>query len=387
MRKFILIAVISAFIAACGSSAGTPSAPPAPPGIVINPGPHGSPTPTPKATPTPKPTPTPTPVPTPTPQPTLPPSGSVLVAVAATPPGMSIVNYSAPGNGHALATTADGAIYVSQASNQNTLLKFLGSIQTLTLPNGYFNVGYLTRGSDGAIWFSNSRGGLQAQAIGRVDASGTFTEYDIPWPMSAAPFGMNLGPDGNVWFAEFYEGRVGRITPAGTLTDFALGPGGHRPSDVAAGPDGNMWVVESADPTIERLSTSGTLLNTYNVGQNLFRIVAGPDGAMWFVDSNNVIGRIDMTGKLWLWSLPCYIPNYVNFCTPGYFQADTDITVGPDGNLWFAAENFQAIGRLTPMGVLNEWPVPQGSSPFSITSFGPNVIWVGGGNALGYITP
>jgi len=46
------------------------------------------------------------------------------------------------------------------------------------------------------------------------------------------------------------------------------------------------------------------------------------------------------------------------------------ITAGPDGNLWFAESNN--IGRSTPNGKINTFPVPtQSSSPEGITA-GPD---------------
>src|SRR5512135_2823551 len=43
------------------------------------------------------------------------------------------------------------------------------------------------------------------------------------------------------------------------------------------------------------------------------------------------------------------------------------ITLGPDGNIWFAEVDGNKIGRITPSGVITEFPVPTADS-------GPNVI-------------
>ena len=40
---------------------------------------------------------------------------------------------------------------------------------------------------------------------------------NLPWPEV-----ITKGPDGNLWFTEFYTEQVARITPAGVITQFNL---------------------------------------------------------------------------------------------------------------------------------------------------------------------
>lgn len=341
-------------------------------------------------------TPVPSPPPTPVPGATMPPAGSTITAYLATAPPTQYVDYAANGYGYGIATTPDGSIYVTQEQSGNPaqIVKINGSSwNVITMPQYFYSAGLSVRGADGAIWFSDqlySGTPPVYDYMARLDPSGTFTEYAIPWTNSA-PFGMTLGPDGNVWFTEFYAGRIGRITPQGALTDYSLGSSTHRPSGIALGPDGNFWVAESAGTTIERMSPSGTLLATYPVNIQAYHIVAAPDGNMWFVDAHNGIGRIDMNGNSQTWNLPCDVPGVGNFCNPGYFEGDTDIVIGPGGNIWFPAQNFQAIARMTLAGYLTEWYVPPGNnveaSPYHATTYGSDILFVGGGNRMVRVTP
>ncbi len=57
----------------------------------------------------------------------------------------------------------------------------------------------------------------------------TIHEYPIPTP-ACIPFSIASGPDGNLWFTENYGARIGRITPSGDVTEFAL-PGGSSSRD------------------------------------------------------------------------------------------------------------------------------------------------------------
>lgn len=329
----------------------------------------------------------PTNSPVPTAAPTLPPSGSVIAARPATSPPMTFLDYTASGNGYGIATTSDGTVYISQGGQSRTLVRVVGTQATpIALPSPYSAPQLMTRGSDGAVWFSNQHIILPTifGNIGRIDAAGTITEFDVP----QTPFGMALGPDGNVWFVETYQGRVGRITPSGGVADYSLGAGVHRPTGIAAG-NGDIWVAEGYTSTIDRITTSGTLVAQYPIPTEALWITAGSDGAMWFGGTNDV-GRIDVLGQVWYAVLPCDVANVGNFCLPGYFQSVTSVTSGPDGAMWFVAQNFQAIARLTTNGGLYEFPVPPGpggpTSPFAIAPAPGGFVISGGNNRMTRVT-
>src|SRR5262245_27695349 len=82
------------------------------------------------------------------------------------------------------------------------------------------------------------------------------TEFPIPDTTSARPEGITRGPDGNLWFAETFADRIGRITPAGVVTQFSL-PFGSQPAEITAGPDGNLWFTEIGSSRIGRITPAG----------------------------------------------------------------------------------------------------------------------------------
>ena len=57
-----------------------------------------------------------------------------------------------------------------------------------------------------------------------------------------------------MWFTEFKANQIGRISPAGTVTEFALPTAGSQPVGIAAGPDGNLWFGELGQARLGRLS-------------------------------------------------------------------------------------------------------------------------------------
>ncbi len=129
-------------------------------------------------------------------------------------------------------------------------------------------------------------------------------------------------------------------------------------------------------------------------------ITAGPDGNMWFTQSGSytredlgpgetgagAIGRITPTGIITQFPLP------TAFTTLG------GIAAGPDGNLWFTETFYSgvpgpavplggAIGRITPEGAVTEYRLAaSGSNPQGIAAGPDGNLWFTQGNTIGRIT-
>src|SRR5215467_10562537 len=66
------------------------------------------------------------------------------------------------------------------------------------------------------------------------------------------------------------------------------------------------------------------------------------------------------------------------------------ITAGPDSNLWFAEQEGNKIGRITPSGTITEFPIPTYNSiPKAITAGPDGTLWFteNGANKIGRIAP
>jgi streptogramin lyase len=198
-------------------------------------------------------------------------------------------------------------------------------------------------------------------ATPRLLATGGIVEYPVQDDPAACYYGCGLGissiaggPDGNMWFVEGYNLTVGRVTPAGKVTQFKLpvAPAGGDHT-ITAGPDGNMWVLgrgnDASEPDwVLRVGLDGVITKfpTPRPGPGLNSITAGPDGNLWFTEYwDGRIGRITTAGRVTEFA---YLPGKAS---------PTGITAGPDGNIWFAESNPErpAIGRITPRGVQTEF--------------------------------
>ena len=58
------------------------------------------------------------------------------------------------------------------------------------------------------------------------------------------PEEITTGPDGALWFANYFGNKIGRITTNGVVTTFT-GPMA-RPVGITAGPDGALWFSNSS---------------------------------------------------------------------------------------------------------------------------------------------
>jgi virginiamycin B lyase len=90
-------------------------------------------------------------------------------------------------------------------------------------------------------------------------------------------------------------------------------------------------------------------------------ITVGPDGNLWFTESTgNRVGRITTAGAV------------TEFALPTANSEPWGITVGPDGNLWFTERIGNRVGRITPAGAVTEFPMPSGSSDLRGITAGPD---------------
>jgi virginiamycin B lyase len=134
--------------------------------------------------------------------------------------------------------------------------------------------------------------GIQRRQSGRADHAAR-SRYRIRHRRKA---GCAAGPDGNLWFTENVGNRIGRITPAGVITEFEAGISPDaRLFGIAAGPDGNLWFTEQLGNQIGRIKPNGAVTEFFvclSFNADPSGITAGPDGNMWFAEGGGGIGRI-----------------------------------------------------------------------------------------------
>jgi len=238
----------------------------------------------------------------------------------------------------------------------------------------------LVTGADGNVWFDE----FWTSSIGRITPDGTVTSFALP-NTAAGPYDIAAGPDGNLWFTEWNGAAIGRITPAGQATEFPLPDPGRSPGPraITAGPDGNLWFTENGTSAndIGQITPSGQITEfPIPTGSSEPEgITVGPDGNLWFTEYNgNNIGRVTPSGQI------------TEFPIPTAASLPEGITAGPDGNLWFTESQGNQIGRITPSGQVTEFPIPTSGADAQGIAAGPDGnLWFTEDQAdkIGRITP
>jgi streptogramin lyase len=229
----------------------------------------------------------------------------------------------------------------------------------------------IANGPDGNLWFADA---VTGGALGRVSTSGSITKFSAGLSPGGSPQFVAAGPDGNVWFSDASGANpaIGRIDPAGTITEFAL-PSGSVPAGITTGPDGNLWFADQGSPpAIGRVTPVGAVhefTSGLNAGARPRAVAAGPDGNVWFTDQGTsaAIGRITPGGTIHEFSSGLSLGS-----------VPQSITNGPDGNVWFTDQGTpNAIGRITPTGAIHEFTsgLNPGSRPEGITVGPDNALW------------
>lgn len=177
-----------------------------------------------------------------------------------------------------IAAGPDGNIWFTDIGDTGTpsigRITPTGTITQFTATNG-LQVGArpvaITPGPDGNIWFTDmsaSAGGGGVNEIGRITPTGTITEFSTGLNAGSKPGnaetallarGLTAGPDGNVWFTDNGTTKaIGRINPTGTITEFSTGlNAGSEPIGLTAGPDGNLWFTDNGGVNEQQTVTIG----------------------------------------------------------------------------------------------------------------------------------
>ncbi|HEV8062133.1 MAG TPA: Ig-like domain repeat protein, partial [Gemmataceae bacterium] len=310
--------------------------------------------------------------------------------------------------GNDIGTNAAGTAAVANGgSGVNIAAPTSATIREFAVPTPNSGLDFMAAGPDGNVWFEDVGSGDLAE----ITPAGQVIPVPTPLPVGDFVF----GPDGNIWFAgDFTNGEsyIGEMTPSGTLLhDYAIRSSacGHIAGTSTAlvltlGPDGNIWYTEPyvTSDVVGRLTPSGQITE-FSIGFDADGIVTGPDGNLWFTATSvNDIGRITPTGSITIFDNPvATVPSAFRYTgmiagpngnlwmatantiaemntsgqTVAQFQVSGDpygLAAGPDGNVWYDEGAADDIGRITPQGVVTEFPIPTPKSGAEVPVWGPD---------------
>ena len=306
-----------------------------------------------------------------------------------------------PGGPNAITAGPDGNLWTTEIfAGKIARITPSGVVTEFTVPNSGCLV-QITQGPDRNLWFVD----LCNNFIGRITTKGHIKEFPVPkdrvlpaWKaqgLGQAPASITVGPDGNLWIAEFATDRIVQLHTNGRYgLDFKLprhpglpagDPDASGPSWITTGADGNLWFTEDrygggplVGNRVARMTLGGvfTEFPVPTPDANPNDIVAGPDGNLWFTEEfGNKIGRVDLNG------------NMTEFAVPTANATPDQITVGPDGAMWFTEASITAPGlaRIDTSGSISEFASP--TPPSGTDNFGAVGIGLGPDNNIWFTEP
>ena len=147
----------------------------------------------------------------------------------------------------------------------------------------------ITRGPGNTMWVAGDGG-----YIVRISGDGaTATSFDTP---GSSAWDIAAGLDGNLWYTS-PNAAIGRITPAGAATEYPLPGGATDPFGLAVGPDAAIWFAQAVGNSIGRstkeIPPAITSLGGLSPASRPEYIAQGPQYTLWFTEKDgNRIGRI-----------------------------------------------------------------------------------------------
>ena len=199
---------------------------------------------------------------------------------------------------------------------------------------------------------------------------GSLKQFKVP-TANSQPRAITNGADGNLWFTEGTEftnspAKVGRITAAGSITEFDVDCNFCILTDIVQGPDGILYMTSNNpilvrfDVATETQLASIEIPNTNAVAGDM--AIDGDD--IWFTDFNN--------DSLWRYNITA--DQFTEF--PVAPIQPSDVVIDSAGDAWFTAPFDNTVNRLDPAtGTVETFPVPDGLSPRDITIATDGQLW------------
>ena len=135
-----------------------------------------------------------------------------------------------------LATDRDGGAWVTDITGQS--IKHVstdGVHESIAVPGPLAQLGRLTVGPDGSVWFADGWGNSVTRLRdGRLEP---FAAAEV----NAAPFGVAADGDGTIWATLQIANKLMRIDRGGAPTELDLPSHNATPTDIAIDATGGVW--------------------------------------------------------------------------------------------------------------------------------------------------
>jgi hypothetical protein len=198
----------------------------------------------------------------------------------------------------------------------------------------------------------------------------SFVPYDAPSSVLTVTGKIVKGSDGNMFFTRG-DTKLSRVTASGQIRTMSFdsiklidGATVSVPlTSLVSGRNGMLQFVSEPNRYLSDVNpapfthdnpTTFLSFSTFPAGYQLKAMAYGPDQDVWILDpSQNRVLDADFF-------------SHSAYTIPTAGSMPADITVGPDGAMWFTESATNKIGRITPGGAITDYASYAGGKPQAI---------------------
>jgi streptogramin lyase len=211
----------------------------------------------------------------------------------------------------------------------------IGMLKQFKVPTAGSSPEHITQASDGNFWFTESFVNDQnatPHKVGRITPAGEVTEFNVC--DFCFPTDIVQGSDGILYFTK-NDASLGRITTDGTVLPDIPEPFSPNGNGLDAHGD-DIWFTDFNNRSVWRYDISTDAFTEFPAPNTVpLDVAVAPDGIVWFTDANGQIGRLDpATGVV------------TEIDVEGFPR---EINIASDGAVWFTERFSQAVGRINPV--------------------------------------
>src|SRR5262249_50567555 len=135
--------------------------------------------------------------------------------------------------------------------------------------------------------------------LGRITPAGVVTDFNLPATFAHVPVGVGVGPDGNIWYVATDRSLhnpdvLGHLAADGSVAaEIAIpkSPDGKEidPRQLTLGPDGNLWLasigLETGTGGLVRFKADTSTFDLFPSSHpeaGHFSVASGPDASLWY---------------------------------------------------------------------------------------------------------
>lgn len=165
-----------------------------------------------------------------------------------------IIEYTVPAGGgpsEIVAGRGHDLWFVEDYGNNVGRITVLGVVTEFPIPTPQSRPGGLAIADDGTPWFTE----LAANKVGKVGADDKVVDFALP--LNGVPLGIARGPDANMWITSGRTHTFYKVSADGRIQSLKAGPDTY-PGFIVAGPDHSLWFTEPSGK-IGRLTPPATI--------------------------------------------------------------------------------------------------------------------------------